>query len=88
MSPAPANPPAHASHDRISCTCIEIAPAPPLAPASVALNTSVLYIGQAIGSFVDGIFYARDWLHVQGFVGAAFVAVALSFAGFSVILRQ
>jgi MFS transporter, DHA1 family, inner membrane transport protein len=78
MSPAPANPPAHASHDWISCTCIEIAPGPPLAPASVALNISVLYIGQAIGSFVGGIFYARDWLHEQGFVGAAFVAVALA----------
>jgi MFS transporter, DHA1 family, inner membrane transport protein len=56
-----------------------VAAAPPLAPASVALNTSVLYIGQATGSFVGGIFYARDWLHEQGFVGAAFVAVALAF---------
>lgn len=54
-----------------------VAAAPPLAPASVALNTSVLYIGQAIGSFVGGISYARDLLHGQGFVGAAFVAVAL-----------
>lgn len=55
-----------------------VAAAPPLAPASVALNTSVLYIGQAIGSFVGGIFYARDLLHGQGFVGAVFVAVALA----------
>jgi MFS transporter, DHA1 family, inner membrane transport protein len=55
-----------------------VAAAPPLAPASVALNTSVLYIGQAIGSFVGGTFYARDLLHVQGFVGAAFVAIALA----------
>ena len=55
-----------------------VAAAPPLAPASVALNTSVLYIGQAIGSFVGGIFYARDLLHGQGFVGAAFVAIALA----------
>ena len=55
-----------------------VAAAPPLAPASVALNTSVLYIGQAIGSFVGGIFYERELLHAQGFVGAAFVAVALA----------
>jgi len=38
----------------------------------------VLYIGQAIGSFVGGIFYERELLHAQGFVGAAFVAVALA----------
>ncbi len=55
-----------------------VAAAPPLAPASVALNTSVLYVGQAIGSFVGGIFYERELLHEQGFVGAVFVAVALA----------
>jgi DHA1 family inner membrane transport protein len=55
-----------------------VAAAPPLAPASVALNTSVLYVGQAIGSFVGGIFYERDLLHEQGFIGAVFVAVALA----------
>ncbi len=54
-----------------------VAAAPPLAPASVALNTSVLYIGQAIGSFVGGLFYARELLYGVGFVGMAFVMLAV-----------
>jgi predicted MFS family arabinose efflux permease len=54
-----------------------VAAAPPLASASVALNTSVLYIGQAIGSFVGGLFYARELLYGVGFVGMAFVMLAV-----------
>ena len=54
-----------------------VAAAPPLASASVALNTSVLYIGQAIGSFVGGLFYEREFLRGIGFVAVAFVAVAM-----------
>jgi MFS transporter, DHA1 family, inner membrane transport protein len=54
-----------------------VAAAPPLAPASVALNTSVLYVGQAIGSFVGGLFYEREYLHGVGYVAVAFLAVAL-----------
>ncbi len=34
--------------------------APSLASASVSLNTSVLYIGQAVGSAIGGFLYARD----------------------------
>jgi predicted MFS family arabinose efflux permease len=60
-----------------------VAAAPPLAPASVALNTSVLYVGQAIGSFVGGLFYARDLLHSIGFVAAVFVAVAVALVAIS-----
>jgi predicted MFS family arabinose efflux permease len=51
--------------------------APTLASASVSLNTSVLYIGQAVGSAIGGILYANDWLHASGFVAVAFVALAL-----------
>src|SRR5215813_11872149 len=54
-----------------------VAAAPPLAPASVSLNTSVLYIGQAIGSAVGAILYGRDLLHGAGYVATAFVALAL-----------
>jgi MFS transporter, DHA1 family, inner membrane transport protein len=54
-----------------------VAAAPRLASASVSLNTSVLYVGQAIGSFVGGLFYEREFLHGLGFVAAALVALGL-----------
>ena len=54
-----------------------VAAAPPLAPASVALNTSVLYVGQAVGSAIGGLLYARDQLYGVGYVAMGFVALAL-----------
>jgi len=54
-----------------------VAAAPPLASASVALNTSVIYVGQAIGSAIGGVFYARDLLYGAGYVAMGFVALAL-----------
>jgi predicted MFS family arabinose efflux permease len=54
-----------------------VAAAPALAPASVALNTSVLYIGQAIGSGIGGVLYARDLLYGAGYVSTGLVALAL-----------
>jgi MFS transporter, DHA1 family, inner membrane transport protein len=53
-----------------------VAAAPDLASASVALNTSVLYVGQAVGSGLGGLLFAHGYFHTVGFVGAAFVAVA------------
>jgi DHA1 family inner membrane transport protein len=52
--------------------------APELASASVSLNTSVLYVGQAVGSAIGGVLYARDLLHGAGYVAAGFVALALT----------
>jgi len=51
--------------------------APALASASVSLNTSALYIGQATGSAIGGFLYARDLLYVSGYVATAFVALAV-----------
>jgi predicted MFS family arabinose efflux permease len=51
--------------------------APEFAGASVALNTSVLYVGQAIGSGVGGWLFARGHLLANGYAGIGFLAVAL-----------
>ena len=54
-----------------------VAAAPPLASATVALNTSVLYVGQAVGSAIGGLLFARELLHPLGFVAVGFVVLAL-----------
>ena len=51
--------------------------APSLASASVSLNTSVLYIGQAVGSAIGGFLYARELFYAAGYVASAFVALAV-----------
>jgi predicted MFS family arabinose efflux permease len=51
--------------------------APALASASVSLNTSALYIGQATGSAIGGFLYARDLFYASGYVAAALVALAV-----------
>ena len=55
-----------------------IGAAPGLASASVSLNSSVLYIGQALGSAIGGALYGRELLHATGYVAAAFIALALT----------
>jgi predicted MFS family arabinose efflux permease len=51
--------------------------APALGTASVSLNTSVLYIGQALGSAIGGMLYARDLPYAAGYVSTGFVALAV-----------
>ncbi|WP_299715099.1 MFS transporter [Tardiphaga sp.] len=55
-----------------------IAAAPLAAAASVSLNTSMLYVGQAIGSAVGGLLFAGGHFHASGFVAMAFLATALA----------
>lgn len=51
--------------------------APDLSSATVGLNTSLLYVGQAIGSAVGGVLFSLGALHAIGYVGTAFVAAAI-----------
>jgi predicted MFS family arabinose efflux permease len=53
-----------------------VAAALDLASASVALNTSVLYVGQAVGSGIGGLLFAHGYFHTAGYVGVAFVTLA------------
>jgi DHA1 family inner membrane transport protein len=55
-----------------------VAAAPTLASASVSLNTSVLYIGQAVGSAIGGMLYVRGLYEGAGYVAVGFVALALT----------
>jgi predicted MFS family arabinose efflux permease len=55
-----------------------VAAAPVLASASVALNTSSNYVGQAIGSYLGGELFVRDLLLVMGYAAAGFMLVAVA----------
>lgn len=52
------------------------AAAPDLASASIAMNTSILYVGQAIGSAVGGALFATGHVHLVSAAGVAFMAAA------------
>ncbi len=52
--------------------------APELSSASVALNTSGVYVGQAIGSGVGGVMFGMGLLTGIGYIGLAFVAASIA----------
>lgn len=54
-----------------------VSAAPALASASVSLNTSSLYIGQAIGSGIGGIFYVRGMYDTMNLAAICFVLIAI-----------
>ena len=45
--------------------------APEFAGVAISFNTSVLYIGQAVGSGLGGLLFAGGLLHGMGYVGVA-----------------
>ncbi len=52
--------------------------APDLSSATIGLNTSTLYVGQAIGSALGGFLFAAGLLHAQGYAAVAFVLSAIA----------
>ena len=54
-----------------------IAADPPVASASVALNTSAIYVGQAAGTFIGGRLMTFGHASALGLVGAGLVALAI-----------
>lgn len=54
-----------------------VSAAPMLASASVALNTSAIYIGQAVGSAIAGTLYSAGMTELVGYSAVFFVACAL-----------
>ena len=54
-----------------------MATAPPLASASIALNTSGIYVGQAVGGALGGAMVAAGYLGSLSWAGVAFMLVGI-----------
>ena len=60
-----------------------VAAAPELSSATVALNTSSIYVGQALGSALGGVLFAHEHLLAAGYATAAFFGAALAALAFT-----
>ena len=60
-----------------------ITAAPAAGAAAVSLNTSMLYVGQAIGSGIGGLLFSGGHFHASGFVAMVFLTTALTAILFS-----
>jgi len=52
--------------------------APPLASASIALNTSGIYVGQAVGAALGGLLVSAGRLDLLSWAGVAFMLLAIA----------
>jgi len=52
--------------------------APPLASASIALNTSGIYIGQAVGAALGGLLVSAGRLDLLSWAGMVFMLTAIA----------
>ncbi|HVV80055.1 MAG TPA: MFS transporter [Pseudolabrys sp.] len=60
-----------------------VSAAPDLAAGTIALNTSILYVGQSVGSGIGGLLFARHLYVAQGYAAAAFGLVGLILLAFT-----
>jgi predicted MFS family arabinose efflux permease len=52
--------------------------APPLASASIALNTSGIYVGQFVGAALGGVLVSAGRLDLLSWAGVAFMLAAIA----------
>src|SRR5262249_13760531 len=50
---------------------------PDLSSATIGLNTSTLYVGQAIGSALGGALFALGYIHALRFAAVGFLLLAI-----------
>lgn len=60
-----------------------VSAAPELAAGSIALNTSILYVGQSIGSGIGGLLFAHGRYFAQGYTAATLGLVGLALLAFT-----